>query len=77
MIGIDEGQFFIDIVEVAEYLSEHGKIVVIAGLDGTYERKPFNNIVDLVPKCESIKKLSAICAICGHKAFFTERINRP
>ncbi len=42
VIGIDEGQFFTDIVEAAEQMSSEGKIVIVAGLDGTFERKPFN-----------------------------------
>lgn len=34
MIGIDEGQFFPDIVEFSEHAANAGKIVIIAALDG-------------------------------------------
>ena len=34
VIGIDEGQFFPDIVEFSESAANSGKIVVIAALDG-------------------------------------------
>lgn len=54
VIGIDEGQFFTDIVAKAEEMAEAGKIVAISALGGTYLRQPFNGILDLVPKCEKI-----------------------
>lgn len=38
VIGIDEGQFFTDVPEVAEALSARGKLVIVAGLSGTFER---------------------------------------
>jgi thymidine kinase len=39
VIAIDEGQFFEDIVEFADRWANSGKIVVIAALDATFERK--------------------------------------
>lgn len=38
VIGIDEGQFFTDIVTKAEEMAEAGKIVTISALGGTYLR---------------------------------------
>ena len=35
--------------------SQHGKIVIISALGGTYKREGFNSILDLVPKAEKIK----------------------
>lgn len=49
VIGIDEGQFFPDVVEFCEEAANQGKIVVIAALDGTFERKAFGNIINLIP----------------------------
>lgn len=49
VVGIDEGQFFEDIVEVAEYLANKGIVVIIAALDSTFQRKPFGNIINLIP----------------------------
>jgi len=43
-------------------------------LSGTFARKPFNDVLDLVPKCEKVKQLSAICKVCYHKASFSLRI---
>lgn len=49
VVGIDEGQFFEDIVEIAEELANRGVVVIIAALDSTFQRKPFGNIINLVP----------------------------
>ncbi|NXD84186.1 KITH protein, partial [Halcyon senegalensis] len=39
VIGIDEGQFFPDIVEFCEMMANAGKTVIVAALDGTFQRK--------------------------------------
>lgn len=76
VIGIDEGQFFPEIVEfVDDLVDNHDKIVIVAALDGTYEGKPFGRIGELVSHCEHFIKLSAICRNCGRDASFT--IRRP
>ena len=41
VIAIDEGQFFPDIVDFSEELANKGKVVIVAALDGTFQRKPF------------------------------------
>lgn len=38
VIGIDEGQFFENIVDFAESLANAGKTVIVAALDGTFQR---------------------------------------
>ena len=73
VIGIDEGQFFSDIVEFSESAANQGKILIISALDGTFQRKAFGSILDLVPIAEKVKKLGAICKICSEKASFTFR----
>jgi thymidine kinase len=73
VVAIDEGQFFLDIVEVSERLANEGVVVVIAALDGTFQRKPFGNILSLVPLAEQVVKLSAVCIECGNEAAFTRR----
>ena len=45
----------IKVVEFCEHASQHGKIVIISALGGTYKREGFNSILDLVPKAEKIK----------------------
>ena len=48
-------------------------MVIVAALDGTFERKGFNNILNLVPYAESVVKLSAVCNYCKCEAHFTKR----
>uniref|UniRef100_A0A0K0EP09 Thymidine kinase n=1 Tax=Strongyloides stercoralis TaxID=6248 RepID=A0A0K0EP09_STRER len=73
VIGIDEGQFFDDIVCVAEKLASMGKLVIVAALDGDFQRRPFENIINLYPLAEKIKKINAVCRSCGFFASFTFR----
>ncbi|XP_075895181.1 thymidine kinase, cytosolic-like [Nelusetta ayraudi] len=73
VIGIDEGQFFPDTVEFCEEMANLGKTVIVAALDGTFQRKPFGNILSLVPLAESVVKLSAICMLCYMEAAYTKR----
>jgi len=74
VIGIDEGQFFPDCVDFAEKMANQGKIVIVAALDGTFERKPFGNILNLIPLAEVVTKLSAVCMVCQGEAAFSKRI---
>jgi len=74
VIGIDEGQFFPDIVDFSENQANKGKIVIIAALDGTYLRTPFPKFLDLIPLAESVVKLNAICMNCRAEAAFTRRL---
>jgi len=73
VIGIDEGQFFPDIVEFCERAANQGKIVIVAALDGTFEKKPFGRILDLIPLAEKLDKLNAVCTVCYSDAAFTFR----
>lgn len=73
VIGIDEGQFFPDTVEFCEDMANFGKIVIVAALDGTYQRKPFGNILQLVPLAEHVIKLTAVCMNCYKEAAYTKR----
>ena len=43
-----------DVVEYAERWANAGKTVIIAALDGTFQRKPFNQILQLVPLAEEV-----------------------
>ena len=75
-IGIDEGQFFSDIVPWAERQANAGKVVIVAALDGDYMRRPFGQILDLVPLSEEVTKLSAVCMNCHQQASFSQRVVR-
>ncbi|XP_017272540.1 thymidine kinase, cytosolic [Kryptolebias marmoratus] len=74
VIGIDEGQFFPDTVAFCEEMANLGKTIIVAALDGTFQRKPFGNILNLVPLAESVVKLHAVCMQCYKDAAYTKRI---
>jgi thymidine kinase len=68
------GQFFPDLLQFCEQMAEKGKIVIVAALDGTFQRKPFGDVLHLVPIAESVTKLHAVCAFCFRDAAFTKRL---
>ncbi|KAM7426030.1 Thymidine kinase [Porites harrisoni] len=74
VLGIDEGQFFPDIVEFSEEMASLGKIVIVAALDGTFQRQAFGGVLNLVPLAESVVKLNAVCMHCYQDAAFTKRL---
>jgi len=74
VIGIDEGQFYPDLIEMVEQFASQGKIVVIAALDGDFRRKPFGRVLELIPMAEQVSKLSAVCTFCHNDASFTRRL---
>ena len=73
---INEGQFFDELYEsVLTLVEKHNKIVHVGGLDGDFKRKPFGDMIKLIPICDKITK-KAICNVCadGTKAIFSHRI---
>ncbi|XP_063149393.1 LOW QUALITY PROTEIN: thymidine kinase, cytosolic [Candoia aspera] len=74
VVGIDEGQFFPDIIEFCETMANEGKTVIVAALDGTFQRKAFGNILQLVPLAECVVKLNAVCMECYREASYTKRL---
>ncbi|XP_065191590.1 thymidine kinase, cytosolic-like [Sycon ciliatum] len=76
VVGIDEGQFFPDIVEFCETLARHGKTVIVAALDGTFQRQAFGDVLNLIPLAESVVKLKAVCMHCCQDASFTRRLGQ-
>tara|TARA_B110000046_G_scaffold185854_2_gene229876 strand:- start:9632 stop:10171 length:540 start_codon:yes stop_codon:yes gene_type:complete len=72
---INEGQFFSDLYETVSWLvGVKDKDVYVGGLDGDYKMKKFGSILDLIPLCNEIEKLNAVCASCKGDASFTKRI---
>jgi thymidine kinase len=75
VILINEGQFFPDLYEVVFNLVEvYKKRVYICGLDGDFKRKKFGALLDLIPICDKVIKLSAKCNTCKADAIFSHRI---
>jgi thymidine kinase len=76
VILINEGQFFGDLFEFVNTLLKEGKKVYVCGLDGDFERKKFGSILDLIPLCDKVNKLSSLCSICknGTPGIFSMRL---
>lgn len=76
VILINEGQFFPDLEDFVKKILEHGKKVYICGLDGDFERKKFGQILDLIPLCDKVTKLTSLCSLCknGTPGIFSKRI---
>lgn len=63
-IGIDEGQFFGDLLEVVDWVDRLGKNVIVAGLDGDTNKKPFGQLLYLIPHADKVTKVNANCKSC-------------
>ena len=76
VVLINEGQFFIDLYNFVDYLvNKHGKRVYVCGLDGDFQRKKFGSILDIIPLCDEVYKIQAICKNCKEKhGIFTHRL---
>ena len=77
-IFINEAQFFLDLYYwVTKAINIDKKHIVLCGLDGDYLRNPFGKILDLIPHCDEVYKLKAICLNCkiGKSAPFTKRLS--
>ena len=60
----------------AEDMANAGKTVLVAALDGTFQRKGFDNILQLVPLAEQVVKLTAVCMGCFGDGSFTKRTTK-
>ena len=74
VVLIDEGQFFDDLPVFIDKLREMGKACVVAMLDGTFERKPWPTLGDVIAKATETEKMYAICEYCGDRAPFSMKI---
>ena len=77
VILINEGQFFKGLHTVVHDMLKNNKIVYICGLDGDFERKKFGEILDLIPLCDKVTKLTSLCSLCknGTLGIFSKRIS--
>lgn len=78
VVLINEGQFFPDLIECVEELLKEKKKVYICGLDGDFERKKFGAILDLIPMCDKVTKMTSLCGICkdGTPGIFSLRLTK-
>ena len=78
VILINEAQFFGDLYDCVLDMLKENKRVYIAGLDGDFSRNKFGQILDLVPVCDKITKLTALCSMCkdGTLGIFSMRLTK-
>ena len=77
VILIEEAQFFSDLKKfVVDAVDKFNKKVIVVGLDGDFERKPFGDILELIPIADNYRKMKAICYYCKDEteAIFTKRV---
>lgn len=79
VILINEAQFFNDLDTWVQKMltSKHKPNIFIAGLDGDSNRDKFGKILDLVPFCDKITKLTSFCTHCNQNklAIFSHRLS--
>ncbi len=75
VVAIDEAQFFgLGLVPVVGRLADRRLVVVVAGLDVTFDGRPFEPLPSLMALAERVDKLTAICAVCGEEAVFHVKV---
>lgn len=75
LIAVDESQFFPDLKAFClKAVEDMGKTVVVAGLNGDFQRNMFGDIVKLTPYADSVLMLQARCSFCERPAPFTLRL---
>ena len=62
-------------VSFCEDMANAGKVVMVAALDGTFQRKGFPSILELIPMAEHVVKLNAVCMSCFGEGSFTKRMS--
>ena len=75
VIAVDEAQFFDDgLTEVCTILAGKGIRVIVAGLDQDFRGDPFGPMQLILALAEHVRKLHAICVVCGKDASRTQRM---
>ena len=76
VIFINEGQFFEDLYKfVDDVVNQKNKRVYVCGLDGDFKREKFGTLLNIIPICDDIIKLKALCIQCKKsEAIFTFRL---
>jgi len=84
LVAIEEAHFFGDLYDfVVAAVEKDKKHVICVGLNGDAARKPFGQLLELIPLADNITKIDALCPHCkgsvsgGHSALtagiFTRR----
>lgn len=78
VVGVDEAQFFPDLLEIVPKWIDDKKQVYISGLSASFLMSkfepPLSNITDLIPICNKSKHLRAKCRVCFIQEDTMERV---
>ena len=76
VIGIDEAQFFPDLKQFILSIETLPKRIYVAGLDGDYQRNPIGQMLECIPLCDKIDRLTGLDMMSkdGSCGLFTKRI---
>lgn len=81
VIGIDESQFFPDLIEFAKEMCEtFKKKVIVSGLNCDFNRNSFGQVIHLITISDTVTKLNPFCSTCRKEnnlmtpALFSKRI---
>ena len=64
-VVLDEAQFFNGLHAFVTACLAAGKHLVVVGLDGDAEGRPFSHVLDLISLADSVEKKTALCRQCG------------
>jgi thymidine kinase len=73
VVCVDEVQFYKDAHIFCDRWANKGLIVEACGLNGTFERKPFPVISQLISRCNNMIFLKSICVETSQDASYTKR----
>jgi thymidine kinase len=66
LIVIEEAQFFAGLYDFVKLILEtYNKQIIVVGLDGDSDRRPFGEILQLIPLADTVTRLTALCKRCG------------
>jgi thymidine kinase len=75
LVAVDEAQFFgPGLLDVVQHAADRGLVMIVAGLDVTFDGRPFEPIPSLGALAERADRLTAVCTVCGEDAPFHERV---
>lgn len=80
IIHINEAQFFANLKEIILYILDKYNIHIYCyGLDSDYKKEKFGEIIDLIPHCDNIIKLTGKCNNpyfnCCNNSLFSHRLD--
>jgi len=71
-IFINEAQFFPDLLDFVK--KWESKDIYLFGLDGDFQRNPMGQLLQVIPLCDTVQKLTGKCTGCDKGSAFSKRI---